>query len=99
MANNEFFSYKGRPLVRCGNELYYGDMTEPYVIRIVVKSDKDVQDLKVTDDVSITLMSTDPNINPRRRVIKTTEKKGLYIAMDIADVWLSRELSKAKKEG
>ena len=75
MANNEFFSYKGRPLVRCGNELYYGDMTEPYVIRIVVKSDKDVQDLKVTDDVSITLMSTDPNINPRRRVIKTTEKK------------------------
>ena len=38
----EFMTYKGKPLVRCGNELYYGSMDEPYVIHLVVKSTKDV---------------------------------------------------------
>ena len=32
----EFMTYKGKPLVRCGNELYYGSMDEPYVIHLVV---------------------------------------------------------------
>ena len=34
----EFSTYKGRPLVRCGDEIYYGNMSEPYVIRLQVKT-------------------------------------------------------------
>ena len=97
MADKEFFSYRGKPLVRCGDELYYGDMSEPYVIRLLIKSKKEVNGLQVAQDVSIALMSTDPDVNPRRRIIKTSEKKGLYNAMDIAEIWLTRELNKAKK--
>lgn len=29
---SEQLMYRGRPLVRCGDELYYGNMTEKYVI-------------------------------------------------------------------
>ncbi len=36
--SGEFFTYKGRPLVRCGDEIYYGNMEEPYVIRLQIKS-------------------------------------------------------------
>ena len=93
----EFFSYRGKPLVRCGDELYYGNMSDPFVIRLFIKSKKNVEGLEVADEVSIMLMSTDPDVSPRRRIIKTSEKKGLYNAMDIAEIWLNRELAKAKK--
>ena len=40
MAKNEFFMYKNKPLVRCGDVLYYGNMTDPYVVRIKIKTKK-----------------------------------------------------------
>lgn len=28
----KFLEYKGKPLVRCGKTIYYGNMNDPYVI-------------------------------------------------------------------
>lgn len=92
MAKNEFMTYKNKPLVRCGDVLFYGSMSDPYVVRIKIKTQKKVGDLDVADKVSIQLMSTDPNLSPRKQVIKSSEKNGLYNAMDFADVWLKRAL-------
>ena len=36
MADNKFLEYKGKPLVRKGNEIYYGDMTQPFVVRFEI---------------------------------------------------------------
>ena len=93
MANKEFFTYKGRPLVRCGDELYYGSMAERFVIRMQIKTKKSVGDLEITDKVAIQLMCTDPDLSPRKQLIKASEKTGLYVAMDIAEIWLDRALS------
>ena len=38
------------------------------------------------------LMSTDPEIRNRKQIVKSSEKDGLYLALDIADAWLTREL-------
>lgn len=35
-------TYKGKPLVRKDNELYYGRMTDPYVLRMQILSTKSV---------------------------------------------------------
>ncbi|MBQ2824890.1 MAG: hypothetical protein IJF19_01325 [Clostridia bacterium] len=93
MANKEFFTYKGRPLVRCGDELYYGSMDERFVIRMQVKTKKTVGDLEIADKVAIQLMCTDPDLSPRKQLIKSSEKTGLFLAIDIADIWLERALS------
>lgn len=93
MANKEFFSYKDRPLVRSGDELYYGNMDERFVIRMQVKTKKTVGDLEIADKVSIQLLCTDPDLSPRKQIIKSSEKNGLYLAMDIAEIWLERALS------
>lgn len=93
MANKEFFSYKNRPLVRSGDELYYGNMDERFVIRMQVKTKKTVGDLEIADKVSIQLLCTDPDLSPRKQIIKSSEKNGLYLAMDIAEIWLERALS------
>ena len=93
MADKGFFTYKGRPLVRSGDELYYGSMEERFVIRMQIKSKKTVGDLEVADKVAIQLMCTDPDLSPRKQLIKSSEKTGLFLAIDIADIWLERALS------
>ena len=92
MAEKEFSTYKGRPLVRCGDELYYGSMEDRFVIRMQIKSKKEVNGLEVADKVAIQLMCTDPDLSPRKQLVKSSEKNGLYLALDIADVWLERAL-------
>ncbi len=85
--------YKGKPLVRSGNTIYYGNSYDPFVILINVVSTKKVGDLDVADRVSIQLLNTDPNVRPRERIVKKSEKKGLYAAMDIGSIWLERALA------
>ena len=92
MAEKEFSTYKGKPLVRCGDELYYGSMAEKFVIRMQIKSKKTVGDTEIADKVAIQLLCTDPDLSPRKQLVKSSEKQGLYVALDIADVWLERAL-------
>ena len=92
-APKEFSTYKGRPLVRCGDEIYYGNMEEPYVIRLQIKSKKEVGGIEVADKITVQLMATDPYLLPRKAIVKTSEKRGFYLAMDIADIWLGRALA------
>ncbi|MDF1495793.1 hypothetical protein [Caproiciproducens sp. CPB-2] len=89
----QFPTYKGKPLVRCGDVIYYGSMQDKYVVKLEIKSKKKVQDLDVADRVTIQLMYTDQNIRSRKQIVKSSEKPGLYLAMDIADAWLTRALA------
>ncbi len=99
MAKQEskFLMYKGKPLVRSGDTIYYGDMADEYVIKLNIKSKKTVNDTEIADKVSIQLLSTDPNLSPRKAVVKSSEKNGMFLAMDIAEAWLSRALTKAEQ--
>lgn len=92
MAEKEFSTYKGRPLVRCGDEIYYGSMEDRFVIRMQIKSKKEANGLEIADKVAIQLLCTDPDLSPRKQLVKSSEKTGLYLALDIADVWLERAL-------
>ena len=89
----EGLMYKGHPLRRVDNLIYYGTMAEKYIIMMQVLSTKKVQDMDVADKVSIQLQLTEPDLKSRDRVIKKSEKDSLYAAMDIATVWLDRALA------
>ena len=86
-------SYKGRPLRRKDNLIYYGTMAEKYIIMMQVLSTMKVDDLEMATKVSVQLQLTDPDLKSRDRVVKKTEKESLYAAMDVACVWLERALS------
>jgi hypothetical protein len=90
---SEFFTYKGKPLVRCDDTLYYGNMNDEYVIKMDIRSKEKSNDLDMATSVSIQLISTDPEVSIRKKIIKTSQKDSLYLALDIADVWLERALS------
>ncbi len=96
MANGqkaEGLMYKGHPLRRVGNMIYYGSMADPYIILMQVRESKKVQDLDVATKVSLELQRTAPNLKPRDRIVKKSEKDSLYSALDFGGVWLERALS------
>ena len=66
-------------------------------IRLQIKSKKNVGGEEIADKVTVQLMATDPYLSPRKQLIKSSEKSGLYLAMDIADIWLERALANKKK--
>lgn len=86
-------SYKGHPLRRKDNLIYYGTMAEKYIIMLQILDTKKVDDLDVATKVAVQLQLTDPDLKSRDRVVKKTEKDSLYTAMDLATVWLDRALS------
>ncbi len=83
-------TYKGRPLRRKDNLIYYGSMADKHIIMLQVLATKKEQDLEVATRVSLQLQLTDPDIKSRDRVVKSSEKQSLYDAMDVASVWLDR---------
>ena len=68
MAKTEFLTYKGKPLVRKGEEIYYGNMSDDYVIMLRVISSKKVGDMDVAEKVLVQLMSTDNDIPATKRI-------------------------------
>ena len=90
---NEMLEYKGHPLRRKDNLIYYGSMSDKYIILLQVLESKKQDDLEVATKVSVQLQLTDPEVKTRDRVVKKTEKDSLYAAMDVADVWLTRALA------
>ena len=94
MANENLpLSYKGHPLRRKDDLIYYGTMAEKYIIMLQIQSSKSINGLSVADKVSVQLQLTDPDLKSRDRVVKKSEKDSLYAAMDVASVWLERALA------
>lgn len=92
MAKNAL-EYKGHPLRRKDNLIYFGDMADKYIVQIQIMDTKKVKDLEVATKVSVQLQLTDPEIKSRDRIVKKSEKDSLYAAMDLATIWLERALS------
>ena len=93
-----FFTYKGYPLVRNKDVLYYGNMYDDYVIMLQIIETKKVKGLDVASKVKVYQMSTDESLNPLEAITRTAEKDGLYEALDLAEVWLKRSMAKVKSK-
>ena len=85
--------YKGHPLRRKDNLIYYGSMADKYIIALQILASQKVGDMDVASKVSVQLQLTDPDLKSRDRVVKKSEKSSLYDAMDVGAIWLERVLS------
>ena len=96
-VKDTFLTYKGKPLVRCGKTVYYGDMSDPYVVCLNIQSDKEFKDITLSEKVLIQLISTDPEvINPKEKIIKKSEKSAFSPRLTLAQYGL-KESSKSSK--
>ena len=90
---NAVLQYKGRPLMRKDNLIYYGSMADSHIVMLQVLESKKQGDMDVATRVSVQLQLTDPNARGRDRIVKKSEKDGLYTALDLGCVWLERALA------
>ena len=92
MAEQKVLMYKGRPLMRKDNMIYYGSMADSHVVVLQVLETKNVNGSDIASKVSVQLQLTDPNARPRERIVKKAEKAGIYSALDVGCIWLQRAL-------
>ena len=90
---NKVLMYKGHPLMRLGNMIYYGSMADSHIVMLQVLETKKVGSLDGASKVAVQLQLTDPAVKSRDRVVKKGEKDGLYTALDFGCVWLERALA------
>ena len=93
VKNENLLEYRGHPLRRKDSIIYFGSMSEKYIIMLQITDTRKVDDMDVATRVSVQLQLTDPDLKSRDRIVKKTEKGSLYAAMDVATVWLERALS------
>lgn len=93
MAFEAKLTYKGHPLVRSNNEMYYGNMADSYVVFMQVLSTKEENGEQMPDKITVMLLSTDTSLAPKDRIAKQSVKNGLYNALDFAAILLDRALA------
>lgn len=93
MADEKVLMYKGHPLMRKDNMIYYGSMADSHIVMLQILETKKQGDTDIATRVSVQLQLTDPNARSRDRVVKKSEKAGLYTALDVGCVWLTRALA------
>jgi len=94
MAYTPKLTYKGRPLVRKGNEIYYGSMNDPYIIYMNILNTREDHGITVPDKVQIILMTTDTSKTEMERVVRMANKAGLFNALSFGDIMLQGALAK-----
>ena len=86
IESGEFLEYKGRPLVRKDDDIYYGDLNAHHV-KMMIMSEKatDKSEEKIPKDIVVQLFEVG---NPFP--VKQINAKGLSDAFETAEAWLNR---------
>lgn len=90
--NNTILQYKGLPMARCGNKIYYGDPSEKVILVLTILETKPEKEENVPSRVLVQIQSTDESLSPAQRILKESEKSTLVDALEIGTIWLQREL-------
>lgn len=86
----DFLTYKGLPLVRKKNEIYYGDTSKPQIIKFEILSTVKTNGGDLPEKVKVMLMNSDIQLPENKRIIKETTKDSFFEALDVGFVWLER---------
>ena len=87
--------YGGKPLVRQGNLIYYGDMNDKHILYMMILSNKTItgsegKKTEIPDQILVQVLSTDKSLSVSDRTVKQFMKNGLYDAMEIGTYWLDK---------
>lgn len=85
--------YKGRPIVRRNNVIYYGFLDDKFLVQMVVQETEKIMDTEIASKVSVQLQTNNTKLQGKERMIKKSEREGLFAALDLGAVWLEDALS------
>ena len=85
MADNKLFYYRGFPLIRSGNTVYYGSMGDDFAAKLTIMDTKKVADRDVPNKIMVQLLPRNPADMTKAR---KGDFPGFYEALDTARMWL-----------
>lgn len=89
MADENMLYYRGFPLIRSGNTIFYGSGGDAFAAKLTIKATKPISDAEVPDKIMVQLLPRNPeDANKARK----GDFIGFYEALDTAYVWLSEAL-------
>ena len=94
MGEIKTLMYKGKPLVRQGQFLFYGFPDDKYILFMNIIENKKVDEVEIATRVLVQIQSTDNDVSISDKVIKQCEKHSFFDAFEIGTIWLERELKK-----
>ncbi len=82
---DEFVEYKGRPIVRQGDDIFYGDLSEKYYVYMMIMSDKKSPkgEENVPGTIMVQLLDSKTKKPEKQKVTN-----GLAEAFEFAEAWL-----------
>ena len=89
-VGGEYLYYKDKPLVREGNTICYGDMSEKCILILEIMSYKKVDGEDLPDKILIQVV--DPK--DQTKILRQGSKEGLYEAFSLGLVWYEHEMKK-----
>ncbi len=89
MADNELFYYRGFPLIRCGDVMFYGCGGDAFAAKLTIKDKKVVAGTDIPNKVLVQLIPHNPTDMAKAR---KGEYIGFYEALDTAHIWLKEAL-------
>lgn len=90
LVDGKYLEYKGRPLVREGDTICYGDMNEKCVLILEILSYKKEDGKDLPDNVFIQVVDAKNQSN----ILRQGSEKGLFEAFELGLIWLEHELKK-----
>lgn len=82
----KYLEYKGKPLIRRGNTVFYGSPAEQFMIELLIQDSAPGNGIEISQNVVIQLINN--TRSGKDHVVKTAQREGLFAAMDIAEFWL-----------
>ena len=91
---SDILNYKGRPLVRSGNKIYYGAPYHQAIVVLTILDNMKMGDLEMPSRIIVQLQSTDPELAMKKeKILNEVERKTLSDALNIGSVWLEKQLA------
>jgi hypothetical protein len=85
---NEFLEYKGRPLVRQGDDICYGDMSDKFYIYMVIMNEVDTEHGTVPSTIMVQLLDSNTKLPKEQKILNGINS--MKDAFEFADAWLER---------
>ncbi len=86
MADSKLLFYRGFPLIRSGNTIFYGSAGDAFAAKLTIKETKKIADSEVPNKIMVQLLPKNPADAAKMR---RGDYTGFYEALDAAHLWLT----------
>ena len=84
-------TYNGKPILRCGNRIYYGNLEDKLILVLDILETKKSGDMDVCEKVLVQVMDNTGELG-KGQVFRKATKDNLYKALDMGEWWLKDAL-------